>query len=1020
MPTSNRHLQTVEIQAPRSSWAWRSPAFRRFAWWIARSGGHLRQFLSWSRNLVAAAVGFALLLLPFWTELRDLGQEYLRNTSDAYLGVTAALILVLFLRHRVQKRYLVSDFQNHLGGKNGAPDPALSALLRHELASISAVFRTIDEAATDQTHRSIKLDLEVNDIGAELEKTIGEEVTINVGTFKLSISKLTKLLRVSHGPTITGNLHREGCGLVLTVELSGGGKRGSWRVVEADLGEKERTRRLAPQAMAGDGSSSAACDAEDEAVAFALVRQAAYRIAAQIAPLGSPRWEAVRAFTEGLRAYRKVSRSDMNRDIELRQAERHFLDALRADRSFAWGHFNLGVVYSRLREYDAALAAFRRSIETDPNNFAPYLGLGTAYFDKGMAILDLGNDRPAARECFLQAAVYAGRAIAIKPHEPRPWNGLAAAQTLFLWQGDKPAGPEVIPAQSFRELVAHYHTAVALAFRQLCRAQLSGGASSSAEEAKAVTVLCLENLAEVFYEQQTAGHRGDELRQAAALLEEAHRLAPRKPSLHFALGKILASRAGTTKSTHLERAREELYEVFGDGLDPVSGAARWAWLLAIDASLLEAERSRPAVPGSRGKERMYLEGTRRAFAITLDLAVPPEALILRDHSLEVEKSRSQPDPELARYRTHLRRIRREIVELLHLPWLAVGSTAHGRVAGLLAALDAFEHLWFSTEGASTREAATQAEGAALPREVRAWVQAQRLIREARRLHIEWPEQAIPLLYDVIRSLTRQHARQIKRQGLDALLARAYLALGDRLSAAERCSAWGRRKVPSLPINRADCLRRALDHAFRAVALEPESAPRRLVLSQVHFELGDYPQAEAERQAALSLGPPFALLVEHRVAPEVIRRNLALLALAHGEGEPGAATQKAARELNHLCEMLEASPFPPVFPNASQPRPLFFDEHAAIHLALGRLYLATQPQQAVNHLWIAHQSAPETGAVDALLRTALSDPSVLTSVRALIDGSGAGDLPGWVQQLGPPVAERPMPGAAPPLAPRAAA
>ena len=99
--------------------------------------------------------------------------------------------------------------------------------------------------------------------------------------------------------------------------------------------------------------------------------------------LGSPRWEAVRPFTHGLRAYRGTQMIKGDSSPELRRAEKEFILALSMDRSFAKCHYNLGIIYQRLRAYESAEAAFRKALEENPDSAEPYYALASVYFDDG-------------------------------------------------------------------------------------------------------------------------------------------------------------------------------------------------------------------------------------------------------------------------------------------------------------------------------------------------------------------------------------------------------------------------------------------------------------------------------------------------------------------------------------------------------------------------------------------------------------------------------------------------------------
>jgi tetratricopeptide (TPR) repeat protein len=66
--------------------------------------------------------------------------------------------------------------------------------------------------------------------------------------------------------------------------------------------------------------------------------------------------------------------------VHLRQAERCFLETLAADQRFEFAHYNLGVVYTKLEQYEAAQQAFLRAIERDPSSAAAYYALARIHY----------------------------------------------------------------------------------------------------------------------------------------------------------------------------------------------------------------------------------------------------------------------------------------------------------------------------------------------------------------------------------------------------------------------------------------------------------------------------------------------------------------------------------------------------------------------------------------------------------------------------------------------------------------
>ncbi len=901
--------------------AWTSPAFRHLAWRAAHTLGVFRAWLRVGLHgwvLAGATTGAALgVIVAGYPELRK-GEFWsaLTQAPGEELVVPAALATLFGLGvaiFRARRRIFVEDFtwEKPAGGEvSGA---ALAACLRHELAAITVVHRTIDEALPTSDGRMPRLEVTVEDIGGQLEKTVG---AVPLGKWQKIVTFLLGATGLLHGPHLKGRFQEEGSELVLTVELSGGGGRGSWRMSQDELPAEEKNRSETP-----------GTEAPESALASRMVRQMAYRIAANLASLGSPRWEAVRSFTDGLRAYRGVRLSVADRDRELRKAERCFRQALRYDRTFNQGHYNLGVVYSKLGEYEAALSTFRQAIAADPSSFSAHLAVAMAYFDRAVDRFYRGHAREAVAEDFLQSRVFAGRAIALAPSEPRPWNVYGAATICWAWKGLAPPAdtdPKTWDDEACQALDAFRVTA-ALSRRKLCRAELAVD-RPAIEEARLVTLISLENLAEIELE------RGRPASSVGAL-REALRLAARKPSLHLALGKALAcSPPGPDgPEARLVEAENELYDVHADGLSLYERAGRWAWLLAVHRELLRhaTARIRGSVPGSEARasaeRRRQLVGIDRAWRAALDSAAPPEDLLME---IPPEAEDRDPSGRASRYRKQVELLRHELRRFgPRTPFFrrngkeapAVWSALDRRLAALV-----------------RTEQGADAAASKRPSRCGSWSQAQSKIRKAREVLSANPGKAALLLGGALGHLQRKHYRQIRDQGLYALLAHAYLRFSKELRPSRR-----RRKTPwavrlpakgHLPKDRATCLHLALDYALRGVAEKPESALRHELLAEIYGALEDYRMADAERTAALELGAPVDRLGDAETLKALYTMWAARIERAGPSKEP---LGEAIELFDHLRELLESAAVAPPDPTG-KPRELRSAEHAQIHYYLGKL------------------------------------------------------------------------------------
>ncbi len=907
--------------------AWSSPAFRHLAWRAAHAAGRCRAWLrvdwhGWVLGAILVGSALTVIARPSMESLKNLESAVVSH--KVLLGSLAVLVLLLHAARQIRRRIFVEDFTGPLPnvGTGAKPETgaqttqgaALAACLRHDLEAINSVYRTIDEALPRADGRMPKLEVTVEDVGANLTDTIGQ---VPVNKWTTAVTFLLRLTGLLHGPHLSGTFHREGSLLVLTVELSGGGHRESWRMREDELAADEtpdREKALVDGPPKEDGTDEAQ---KELTLAFRLVRQMAYRIATSLASLGSPRWEAVQSFTNGLRAYRRVRLTDANRDRELRQAECCFREALQYDKTFTQGHYNLGVVYSKLGELDAALATFRQAIAADPSSFSAHLAVAMAYFDRAEDRFYRGYTDDAVAEDFLQARVFAARAVALAPHEPRPWNVYGAATACWGWRGVAPQPSAEEWTAEAQQAVDAFRVTSALSWRRLCRAELVAD-RAAIEEAKLVTLICLENLAEVELE------RG-RVETSLAALTEALRLAPRKRSLHLLLGKALASSApgAAGPKARLTEAENELYDVHADGLPLDERAGRWAWLLAVHRELWSLAGTTDADRGERERQRA---GIRRAWWAALDCAAPPEELVMEGAT---KRAGRDPSGRGSRYGKQLGLLRSELQRFG--PRSGLFTHDGKECVPVWAALD--RRLRFLEQLESGGTAGSEQDGRAP-----SWTRAQLNIRKAREVVSRDPRAAVRRLHEAIDGLRPAHPRQVRDQGLDTMLARAYLGLSKRLASQPADQAASDGDGP--PKDRPSCLHGALDYALRGVAEQPESALRHEVLAEVYEAFSDHALGDAEREAALSLGPVPEILGDKETLESLYESWQRRIQTA---SRPDAVRGEAIAFFERLRELLESAAVAPPEPSG-KPRKLRSEEHGWIHHYLGKL----QEQAAARH------------------------------------------------------------------------
>jgi tetratricopeptide (TPR) repeat protein len=542
--------------------AWESLWFRAVASWAARVVGRvlawLRAAWRWGVLLLAAAALWAILFpkedlaapasngrsgktashelaskagtqppgtaVGFWRSPAPR-----RIVVQLFAGVV--LLWLAYFAYRGRKRLVIGPFVGCTG--DAALDSEVVAgvvpRLQNELASISDVFKIIDEAIPAEKSAILQVTPGVQDIGAILK----DASAITFGVLKIPANLLVGLVgQLVSGPRLTGAVHKIDDAFLLTAEISGGGFSGSWKIDTKAPGQT----RLPPRAAIHE-----------------LVVELAFRIATDLVLSGSPRWRAIRAFTEGLRAYRKTQRRERHKVAMLREAERHFIQALDEDQQFTQCHFNLGVVYRQLGEVKSAQSAFRRALRENPDHLDACYALAEA----------LATDKQYARALWFCEA-----AIAINPHDARVWDLMSYAERYaeqerqgieLALQGDDPAWNSVRSASEI---------AVALAWRALCWRALAG--PSAALKRDSLTALtCTRNLAVV-------AARSARLPKSLQLFQQAAWLAPRDPVLQVYEGR-------TFFWSEKPCALGALRGIFADGLEAGDQAMLWSVLAQADA-----------------------------------------------------------------------------------------------------------------------------------------------------------------------------------------------------------------------------------------------------------------------------------------------------------------------------------------------------------------------------------------------------------------------------------------------------
>lgn len=449
--------------------------FRYVAWWTARAAGVTRRWLltGWrSAVLLLAGVALAMLGISRLKLHRWQWQELLTATFAVRAVTVSVLISTLLWAYRARKRMVILPFMSYASDdrvkdkddKVKDKVEGIATLLLSQLAYLTQLYVTIDEMVPEATRKGkndgeqiTKATVNVQDVGEDLQGMISGESKVRLGLVELPVGALMGVVgRIVQGPRITGSLHKEGNSMTLVASLTGGDRNRNWQVRSGDLDKGRST---------------------EDSTLRSMIEQMAYRIFTDLVETGSASWRAVRCHSRGLRSYRDQSNTLKDKELNLRRAERAFIQALAEDNEFARNHYNLGIVYKEKGkgETHAAKIELQKVTEIDPHFWEAYYAL--ANIAKGEYRYD-----DVLRLC--------DQVICLQPDSTQAWSlrGLACRYESELGQKLKAGDPPQVWARSIESRAL----SAALAWRALCHAEWTG---THVGEAKSTAQDCLLALA---------------------------------------------------------------------------------------------------------------------------------------------------------------------------------------------------------------------------------------------------------------------------------------------------------------------------------------------------------------------------------------------------------------------------------------------------------------------------------------------------------------------------------------------
>jgi len=378
------------------------------------------------------------------------------------------LFAILWWAWRARKRVVVEEFLDYTcnKSKSAGDDQSKSAvkglatILVVRLAQLRELYRDVDEQRAIpvqsgvEGNQSTDATIKVEDVSEFLKDAVSAQSKFSLGPLEIPVGTLMAFIgRLVQGPRIIGSLHKEKELLILTVQQVGGKHSYYWRV---------------------DRPLSLAQPADQETYRLdEMVAELAYRMFTDLALGGSLRWRAVSKFSEGLQAYRDCLRKPKDRKLNLKQAEKKFIETLAEDTNFDLVYYNLGVVYTELERTEAAEFAFSQAIEQNPNVWHAYYALLVNRY------------RCEQYESVIQLCE---RVITLKP-------GTANMAKTFHWKG--------LAQRHLNDLegaIKSRKKSVALSWKALCIAELKGRSVAEAKNSvntqlEILASLCLTDLA---------------------------------------------------------------------------------------------------------------------------------------------------------------------------------------------------------------------------------------------------------------------------------------------------------------------------------------------------------------------------------------------------------------------------------------------------------------------------------------------------------------------------------------------
>jgi tetratricopeptide (TPR) repeat protein len=393
---------------------------------------------------------------------------------------SCALLWLIFWAWQAHKRLVVEDFVDYTDAQPGAGVKGLATLVVTRLGQLHDLYRTVDEQRAIRTsvsqNESIDANIEVEDVSEFLKDAVSIQSTLHLGPLEIPAGALLSLFgRIVQGPRIIGSLHKDKTLLILIAQIVGWKYPFKWQVVIP----------LSSVELADSHSYNL----------VEMVDELASRMFTDLTLDGSVRWKAMAAFSKGLQAYRECLRTPKNRRVNLKEAEKKFIETLAEDVEFGLAYYNLGVVYTELGRTEAAEIAFEKAITQNPDSWYSYYALALS--------------RCEYRR-YYRAIQLCKRVIELKPDRAsiaKAYQLMGSAQRRLPGQSLEEQEKGVAQGQSDRQIPAKESTikSISHSWIALCSAELRGQGKGTTERSKisqleTLASICLADLATFYIE----------------------------------------------------------------------------------------------------------------------------------------------------------------------------------------------------------------------------------------------------------------------------------------------------------------------------------------------------------------------------------------------------------------------------------------------------------------------------------------------------------------------------------------